>query len=265
MKPADDRILPDELSSELGTRFIGRRLYSYEALDSTNDTAWKLGAEGLPEGVCIFAEFQKKGRGRLGRSWTSPRGKNLLFSILLRPRLSPNEVSKITLTTAVSVVKVIGRFTGKDCGIQWPNDVLFERKKVCGILTEMSTESDRVKFVVVGIGVNVNAAGRELPARATSIKEMTGKAVPRRVFAKKLLEQIESDYLRLKKGLFHEIAREWEDYSVTSGRRVIATVFGRKIQGQASGIDEDGALWIRKDNGLQEKITSGDIEHLWAN
>lgn len=261
---------PEELSRGLETRLIGRRIFSYEALDSTNDAARKLGDEGLPEGTCVFAEFQKKGRGRLGRSWSSPRGKNLLFSVLLRPRLSPAEVSKITLTAAVSLVKVILEITGVRAGIQWPNDIFCEGRKICGILTEMSAcppespAEEGAHFVVVGIGLNVNSGVRELPQGASSLGEITGKSFSRVELARAILRQFEKDYLVFNKGRFEEIAGEWENYSLTSGRRVTATVLGRKIQGRATGIDGDGALWIRQDNGLQERITAGDIEHLCA-
>lgn len=257
-----DKMFADEISHGLGTHWVGRPIYSYEEIDSTNDTAFRLGEQGSPEGLCIFAEHQRKGRGRLGRSWVCPRGKGILFSILLKPSLPPSEVSRITLVAAVSVIQAIRKITGKTLGIRWPNDVLYGDKKVCGILTEMSAEADRMKFVVVGIGVNVNARSAELPEGATSLKEIAGEEVSRVDFAKDLLREIEKDMTRLKQGRFKELAEEWETYSVTSGRRITATLFDKKIYGQALGIDEHGALWIRKDSGLQERILSGDIQHL---
>ena len=135
-------------------------------------------------------------------------------------------------------------------------------KKIGGILTEMEAEIDRVHFVVLGIGLNVNSDPKDLPAHANSLKNTLGKTINRIQLAQTLLRQIEKDYLKLKDGKFKEIADAWEEVSVTSGRRVRASVFGRKIQGQATGIDEDGALWIRKDSGLQERVLAGDVEHL---
>ena len=257
-----DKLYADEISYKLPTQMIGKRIYSYETLDSTNDAAWKLGEEGVPEGVCILAEHQKKGRGRLGRSWASPKGKNILLSILVRPVLAPTTIAKITLMSAVSIIKTIRQITGKTLGIKWPNDILYKNKKVCGILTEMSAEADRVKFVVIGIGVNINSDTKELPSGSIALKEIMGKEIPRVEFARQLFIEFEKDYLLLKKGRFETLAKDWEEFSVTSGRRVVAHLLGREVQGEAVGIDSDGALWIRKDNGLQEKITAGDIEHL---
>lgn len=252
----------DELSLNLKTKIVGRQILSYDELDSTNDVAMRLGEQGVKEGTCVFAEYQKKGRGRLGRSWAAPKGKSLLFSVLLRPLLPASEISKITLGAAVSVVKAVKKHTGKTLGIKWPNDILFEEAKVCGILTEMSGEADRVKFVVVGIGVNVNAESLELPPGSISLNKIAGREVSRVDFARDLLRELDDDYARLKDGKFAELAEDWEVFSATSGRRVTATLSGRKIQGQATGIDKDGALWIRTDSGLQERITAGDVQHL---
>ncbi len=254
-----DKMFADEISWQLPTKVIGRNIFSYEEVDSTNDTAFKLGKDGIKEGACVFAEYQKKGRGRLGRRWESGRGKNLLLSVLLRPVLSPADVSKITLAAAVSVARAARDLTGADLGIKWPNDLLFKGRKVGGILTEMDAEADRVHFVVIGIGVNVNGVKKELPPEATSLKEIAGKTVSRLEFARKLLVELERDYAVFRRGSFDELALEWENLSVTSGRRITADVLGRKVQGQAVGIDKQGALWIRKDNGLQERIFAGDV------
>ena len=257
-----DKLFADELSVGLGTKLIGREIYSYDELDSTNNAVFGLGEKGAKEGVCVFAEYQKKGRGRLGRSWVSPKGKNMILSVLLRPFLLPQEVSKLTLACAVSVIKAIKKATGKNLGIQWPNDIYYTNKKVGGILTEMSAESDRINFIVVGIGINLNADPGDLPPGSTSLKKIIGRAVDRIGFGQVLLRELEADYSRLKNHRFDELAKDWEAFSMTSGQRVVATVFGRKIEGQAVGIDKDGALWIRQDNGFQERVVAGDVEHL---
>ena len=257
-----DRMFADELRHGLKTRWLGGKILSYESLDSTNDSVYRLGEHAEKEGLCIFAEYQKKGRGRLGRAWVSPKHKAILFSVLLRPELSPGEISKITLTAAVSVVRAVQKVTGRCLEIKWPNDIVFHGKKIGGILTEMSAEADRVKFVVLGIGLNVNACLADLPAEASSLKEILGMELPRLELAQSLLQELERDMNLLKKGRFKEIAKEWEEFSVTMGRRVAATLADRKIHGMATGIDATGALWIRKDNGLQERVLSGDIQHI---
>jgi BirA family biotin operon repressor/biotin-[acetyl-CoA-carboxylase] ligase len=257
-----DKMFADEIIQGLKNRIIGRELFCYGEVDSTNDVAHRLGESGTKEGTCVFAEHQKKGRGRLGRSWEAPKSKNVLLSVLLRPLLPPTEVPRLTLAVSIAVARTIERETGVRPGIKWPNDVLIGEKKVCGILTEMSAEVDRVKYVVIGIGVNANTVAKDLPDGATSLREVTGKNIHRPAFARTLLVELETEYTRLKEGRYEAIAKEWEEYTVTSGRRVTATISGRKIQGQAVGIDLDGALWIRRDNGLQERVTAGDIQHL---
>ena len=259
---APDRLFAHEIQWELSTECVGRRIFSYEELDSTNDVAWRLGEEGLPEGSCVFAEYQKKGRGRLGRSWAAPKNKAVLFSVLLRPKLSPQEVSRVTLAAALSVTRAIRAMTGVTVGIKWPNDILYKEKKLCGILTEMSAESDRVRFVVLGIGLNANLKAKDLLPTATSLREITGEDVPRVPLVRCILRELEKDFIRLRKKQFDALSEEWEEHSETTGKRVVATLLDRNVQGQATGIDRDGALWIRKDNGLQEKIVSGDIKHL---
>ena len=262
MKNDPNKIFADETMLGLSVHCVGREIYSYESIDSTSDVVFKLGENGLREGVCVFAEHQKKGRGRLGRHWTAVNGKDVLFSILLRPLLPPQAIPKITLACAVSVVRAIYDFTQIKLGIKWPNDIYHGEKKVAGILTEMSAESDRIKFVVVGIGINVNPDSEDLPSGAASLKSIAGREFSRQDLARVLLEKIDADYRLFQNGQFEELAKAWEEYSITTGRYVEARLLNRKIQGQAVGIDQDGALWIRGDNGLQEKITAGDIQHL---
>ena len=257
-----DKLFADELSYALGTKIVGKSIVSYDEIDSTNDAVTQLGEKGAAEGTAVFAEFQKKGRGRLGRSWVSPKGRNILFSVLLRPSIPPQDTAKITLLAAISIVRTIEQMTGVKAGIKWPNDIYHEGKKLAGILTEMSAEPDRVKFVTVGIGIDINSKAPELPDHSTSVSEMAGHAVSRLEFARALLKQLDRDYGRFKAGKFEELARDWEELSVTSGRRVEATVLNRKIQGTAMGIDAEGALVIRSDTGMQERVLAGDIRHL---
>ncbi len=257
-----DKMFADEIHHGLKTELIGKEIISYDEIDSTNDASWKLGEQGVKEGFCIFAERQKKGRGRLGRQWESAKSENILLSILLRPNLAPQESAKITLMAGVSAVRASKAFTTAKIGIKWPNDLLCENQKCAGILTEMSAESDRVKFVVVGIGININSDAKSLPPGSTSLKMLSGSPVSRQDFARKFLECFEEDYLALKSGKFDRLAKDWETFSATTGKRVSVSLSGKQIQGTAQGIDADGALWVRTDNGLQEKILAGDVQHL---
>lgn len=259
-----DRLYADEIRLGLETEYMGLSTHAYENCDSTNDIARSLAQQNAPEGTLVVAERQLKGRGRLGRTWSSPAGKNLLFSLVLRPRLTPDAVGRLTLVSAVSMVRTIREQTGVQAAIKWPNDLVYRDKKLGGILTEMSAEADRVHFCVVGIGVNLNSDPDALPEGAASLKKLSGQTVPRVPFLRRFLEVFERDYETLKAGRFDLLADDWRRYSHTISRRVTASLPDRQIEGQAVDIDAAGMLWIRRDNGLQERVTSGDIRHLRA-
>jgi BirA family biotin operon repressor/biotin-[acetyl-CoA-carboxylase] ligase len=256
---APDRLLPDEIRARLGTRLLGREILSFETVDSTNRVALELGARGSPEGAVVFAEEQTRGRGRLGRTWSSPKGKGLTFSVLLRPVLAIQEVPRLTLTAAVSVAEALREEAGVRAEIRWPNDVLVSGRKICGILTEMNAEPDRVLFVVVGIGLNVNARPEDLPEGAASLLGETGRAWDRCALAAEVLGRLETHYGQLVSGRFADLAARWESYSGLTGRRVAASTLRGSVEGEALGIDEEGALWIREDTGLRTKVLSGDV------
>ncbi len=171
-----DRLLAEEVLQGLKTRRFTGPVHHFETLDSTNDLAKQLAAQGAPEGAVVVAEAQTGGRGRLGREWNSPPGVGLYVSLVLRPMLPPMELPQITLTTAVAVVRAVRRVAGVAPGIKWPNDLLLDGKKLGGILTEMETESDRIRHVVVGLGLNVNNPEfpPELAATATSLALAAG-------------------------------------------------------------------------------------------
>ncbi len=159
-----DALLADDLLARLGkTKVIGRDIQVFEQTTSTNDVIEKLARDGVQEGVVVFAESQTKGRGRLGRKWISPAHKGLWFSILLRPDLRPQETTQLTVASATALRRAIKNVTGLLPEIKWPNDLLIGGKKVAGILTEMSAEVDRVRHVILGIGVDVNLDANEFP------------------------------------------------------------------------------------------------------
>lgn len=257
-----DRLLASEISAGLNTKIIGKKILSFDVVDSTMDAAYNLAVVTKDEGSCIFSEAQKKGRGRMGRDWQSPKYKGIYVSIILRPDISPNETPKITLLTALSIAKTIRAKTSLGALIKWPNDILVDDKKVCGILTEMNAESDKVRFLVVGIGINLNAKATELPKMATSIKEASGQAIDRIDFARAFLEELDKHYLIFKARGFGPILQEWRDFSATLGRRVRVDFKSRHIEGQAMDVDDSGALVVRMDNGFTERISAGDVELL---
>jgi BirA family biotin operon repressor/biotin-[acetyl-CoA-carboxylase] ligase len=256
-----DKLLPEEVLQGLQARSLTGPVYHFETLDSTNNLAKELAARGAPEGTVVVAEAQTGGRGRLGREWNSPPGVGLYVSLVLRPPLPPLELPQITLTTAVAVVRAVRRVAGLAPGIKWPNDLLLHGKKLGGILTEMETESDRIRHVVVGLGLNVNNPGfpPELAATATSLTLATGGSFSRVNLLQAWLEEFEALYDRFLNQGFPEILAEWKVCTVTLGKAVTVRQGPREISGQALDVAHDGALLLRTASGEIIRVTSGEI------
>ncbi len=254
-----DKLLPSEIQFHLNTKIIGKKIIQKENVTSTMDVAFEFGTKGEGEGLVVCAETQTKGRGRLGRSWNSPKGKGIYFSLLLRPRLSPMEVSKITLLSAVSLTNALKKITNLEYSIKWPNDILIHGKKVAGILTELSAEADQVKFIVLGVGLNVNTSKDLLPPAATSLFAETKKIFNRVDILKEILRELEKSYLFFQKEGFASIAEEWRESSSTLHKRIKVVDQSGTLEGEAVDIDSDGGLLIRKDNGVIVKKMAGDV------
>ena len=259
-----DLLIPSEVKWKLRTRYLGREIISYRRVDSTNAIAYELAEHGLAEGAVIFAEEQLRGKGRQGRAWQSPSGSGIYMSCVLKPHMTPNEIPKITLVAAVAAARAIRDFTGLDAKIKWPNDILINGKKVCGILTEMKAEQDRIDFIILGIGINVNTKAKDLPRGASSLREelrISGESdnISRVGLAKKMLEMMEEYYNLLKNKGSGSIIEEWRELSAMLGSRVRISLRDRTFDAQAHNIDPDGALVVRLDSGILEKISSGDV------
>ena len=254
-----DKLIPEEISYRLGTKTIGKRIYSYESTGSTNDIAQRLAESGSPEGTAVFSEGQSKGRGRLGREWSSPKGKGIYLSLILRPKISPTHASKITLMSAIAVATAIRKITDLTALIKWPNDIMVNGHKVCGILTEMSAEINTVKYVVLGIGINVNTEKEHLPKGASSLKSELGEAISRVELTQELLREIEHQYRLFREEGFEHIITGWRNFSYMLGERVRVMCQDKKIEGYAVDLDSNGALVIRLDSGFTENVTAGDV------
>ena len=259
---APDVLHADDLLARLGkTKIVGRDIRVFEETSSTNDVAEKLARDGVKEGVVVFAESQTKGRGRLGRKWLSPTRKGLWFSVLLRPNFRPQETTQLTVISATALRRAIKTVCSVTADIKWPNDILIGGKKVCGILTEMSAEVDRVRHVILGIGVDVNQT--EFPAElrklATSLKIEAGEEISRAELATEILRELDADYARVCAGKFSEVADEWESACVTIGTNVTVHAGDRKFRGRAESLDDDGALLVRTEHGHLERIIGGDV------
>jgi len=260
-----DLLIPQEVQRGLSTTYIGKRIFYFPELESTNIVAKEKAVhktEGINEGTLIIAERQSAGKGRLGREWFSPAG-GIWLSIILYPQLPPSYIPRITLMTAVAVVKAIKMCVQIEPQIKWPNDILINEKKVCGILTEMSAELDIINWVVVGIGVNVNIDHREFPEdiqeNTISLKEVSEKEILRVKLAQTFLQEFEKYYDKLKRKEFPSILEEWKLYSHTLGRKIRVDMGERIIAGEAVNINEEGALILKKEDGELIKIISGTI------
>jgi BirA family biotin operon repressor/biotin-[acetyl-CoA-carboxylase] ligase len=259
-----DVLHADDLLARLGeTKVIGRDLRVFEQTTSTNDVVEKLARDGVREGAVVFAESQTQGRGRLGRKWVSPAHQGLWFSILLRPDLRPQMTTRLTVASATALRRAIQLQTGLSPEIKWPNDILLHGKKLAGILTELNAELDRVRYVILGIGVDVNLAAGEFPAdlrkTATSLRIETGKPVSRAELAVHILRELDRDYARICAGNFTAVADEWEAHCSTIGREVTVQLGARRMRGCVESLDDDGALLLRSEHGHLERITGGDV------
>lgn len=258
-----DLFLADEIKECLHTSIIGNNIICLNQTDSTNLYAFKLGEEGADEGTVVIAEEQKSGKGRLGRRWESPRGVNLYCSILLRPPIMPSQAAQLTFLSAVAVSQAIEKTTPLVPRIKWPNDVLINGLKVSGMLNEMSAETEKVNFIVVGIGVNINMKKEQFPEQlrhpATSLLLESGKPVDRTEFARSLLVSFDSLYNEyLRKGMT-PIKKELVERSAFLGKTVRVSFQSHESTGMAVGLDDDGALLLQHKDGKIEKVLAGDV------
>jgi BirA family biotin operon repressor/biotin-[acetyl-CoA-carboxylase] ligase len=259
-----DALFADDLLARLGkTKVVGRDIQVFEQTTSTNDVIEILARDGVKEGAVVFAEAQTKGRGRLGRKWMSPTHKGLWFSILLRPELRPQETTQLTVASATALRRAIKTVTGLSAEIKWPNDLMIGGKKIVGILTEMSAEVDRVRHVILGIGVDVNQEAADFPADlrkiATSLKIEADREISRADLATEILRELDFDYARIGGGKFPAVADEWEAGCATIGKNVSVQMGARQIRGRAEALDNDGALLVRTEHGHLERIIGGDV------
>lgn len=252
-----------DIQTGLETDAFGKKGYYYETVTSTQKIAHELAQNGEPEGSFVIAEQQQSGRGRLERPWYSPKGSGIWMSLILRPRLEPNQTPQLTLLTAVAVAQAIEQVTEVTPEIKWPNDILIRGKKCTGILTELQAESDRVKYMIIGIGINVNQEKEDFPKEletiATSLKIVSGTEVSRVKLVQEILKRHEKLYhLYINEG-FLPVKLLWEGYSSTIGKTIVARTISGSIHGIAIGLTDEGVLLLEDEEGTLHKIYSADI------
>ena len=260
-----DLLTPAEVKSVLSTKWMGKVIHHFHTIDSTNSEAYQLALRGTREGEVVIAESQKKGRGRLGRCWYSPPSLNLYLSVILRPKIPPQQASLITLMAAVATADAIQKFSGLFPLIKWPNDILMRGRKVAGLLNEIHSEMDRIHFVILGIGVNLNMDGKMFPKAirtvATSLKNEMGETISRKAFLSCLLQEWERWYAIFLEEGGSAVLKAWKDWAQIKGRQVKVTSFGETLVGTAVDVDSDGALILKTKDGEQKRIVAGDVEY----
>ena len=254
----------EELRQSRKGKLIGREILFFPEVDSTNTKAREHSLKGAGEGVVILAESQSKGKGRLGRQWQSPPGVNLYASIILRPYISPAVAQQITLLAGVAGANALARATGLDARIKWPNDIFVHGKKVAGILSEMEAEGLRTRFIVLGVGVNVNWEKEGVPPEireiATSLRAEAGCEFSRAKVAAEILEELEREYaLFLEEGFSSRLREEWNHLSWVNQKWATITMMEKKFEGQVLGLDTDGALLLMDREGRIQRFIAGDV------
>lgn len=256
-----DCLLPAEIEKDLATVKIGRRIVYLDRTASTMDEAVRLAAEGAQEGTVVVAESQSAGRGRAGRTWFSPSGKGIYFSLLLRPPVLLERFSLLNLLAAVAVSEAVHNVAGVFTGIKWPNDILLDGRKAGGILTESGRDPGGAPYVVVGIGLNVNNGPAELLPGTAAVKEAAGVKIDRVALLQEIFFRIETYYIEFCRGDYALITGKWRGLNSTLGKRVKVLLPRGVIEGEAVDIDDDGGLLVRRDSGLTEKVLAGDVIH----
>jgi BirA family biotin operon repressor/biotin-[acetyl-CoA-carboxylase] ligase len=263
LEETPDILLSAEIQADLKTELVGRSMRCYESTDSTNQRAQEIAERDGEDGTVFIAEEQTSGKGRLGRQWTSPPGVNLYASLLLRPVISPLDAPKLTFVAALAVVEAVASLTGLQATVKWPNDVLLNGRKLAGVLSEMRAESDRVHYVILGVGVNLNMSREQFPSDlrypATSLRIETGQPVSRSGFVRQFLERFEEHYFRFLQEGFDVIRPDWDRLCDLVGRRVRVDMETESLSGEAIGLDEDGSLLVRSDDGRMQNIYAGDV------
>jgi BirA family biotin operon repressor/biotin-[acetyl-CoA-carboxylase] ligase len=253
---------PERVRRMLAGSAFGANVVYLERVDSTNRLAKELASNGAPDGTVVMAETQTAGRGRMGREWVSPGHLNLLFSVLVRPACPPEDVFGLTMALAIGATEAIRQRCGLVVKIKWPNDLYVGRKKLGGLLAELTLEGKSVTYAVLGLGLNVNWSLRpdkEILQPATSIIDETGRRVSRGELLALILRRFEILYQRFRLGDLEAILRSRNEHCLVLGREVLIMAPDGDVKGVAVRIDRDGALVIRQEGGMERRVVSGEV------
>lgn len=249
------------VKAALKTKIIGQDITVLDSVGSTNDYLKALGARGCKSGTVVAAREQVSGKGRLGRVWQSQRDENVMFSVLLRPQIAPSEAGTITPLTGVAVCRALRTLTGLDCKIKWPNDIIIGKKKLVGILTEMSAEFDAVEFIIIGVGINVGQKTfpEDISHKATSLFLETGKEFDKNYLLAAALNELEKVFLGNNLELSPAALDEYKALCATLGKNVTFIQGGKPVEGTATDISENGELIVSLPGGRICRVNSGEV------
>lgn len=261
LREVPDLLNVAQITEGLKTSVLGRTVVALPVVDSTNNEAKRQAVKGAAHGTLFVTEQQTGGKGRLGRSWESPSRQGICMSLLLRPQISPYEVTRITLLAGLAVCRAIRALTPCPAMIKWPNDVIIGRKKVCGILTEMAAETERVHYVVTGIGINVNTPSfpEQLHQKATSLYLETGNLYFRAALLQQILYEFELCYDAYLTDATADLLTPYKELCATLGRKIGFTRNGKMLIATAVDISHRGGLLVKLENGKKLEIHSGEV------
>lgn len=252
----------NELESRMDTKWAGHPVNFYETINSTNLRAKQDADNGAPEGALVVADMQTAGRGRRGRTWSSPAGLNVYFTLILKPHYAPDKASMVTLVMALAVAEGIRETCGVEAGIKWPNDIVVNGKKVCGILTEMSVERDFIHHVVIGVGINVGLQEfiPELADTATSLQAECERKVPKAALVANIMKAFEKYYESFReKADLSGLLDSYNEMLVNRGREVRVLDPKGEYSGVSRGINEFGELLVELPDGCVENVYAGEV------
>jgi BirA family biotin operon repressor/biotin-[acetyl-CoA-carboxylase] ligase len=257
-----DNLSAESIKERLKTSYFGKEVIYLPAITSTNRVAKEAAQKEMQEGTLVITDHQTEGRGRLDRTWWSPPGKDLLFSLIFRPVVTITQTFRLTVVSSLAIAEAIRQETELETLIKWPNDIFIKGKKIAGILSEVSGTSERLEYVIVGIGINVNsnpAVYPEIHDSATSLRRELRQDFPRLELLAAVLKRIETYYQRLQEGDFSSLKNRWDALSIITNKSVSVKSMGSAYEGIAESIDDDGVLTLRDHTGTRWRIVCADV------
>ncbi|WP_031517128.1 biotin--[acetyl-CoA-carboxylase] ligase [Desulfofalx alkaliphila] len=258
-----DILYPQEIYAGLNTKLMGSKIIHLERVDSTNEVAKGLARQGAEEGTVVIAEEQNCGKGRLGRHWYSAAGKDIVFSVLLKPKISLSETPQVSMLAAVAVARAMEAVCDTKVGIKWPNDLLINNKKFCGILVEIGAEIDCVRHVVLGIGINVNSLAdnwpREIRGHTSSLRAEVGEKLSRVKVLQAVLKELDHLYSVWKEEGFAAILKLWRTWCISQHCNARVETLQGSYTGRIEGVNNTGELLLRMSDGSIRAFSSGDV------